>query len=83
MKCNKFNGQYTCSCSRCKHSGQTFRSVKGGTVRTFSYGRSKLQPRERTSQECMSNTVEAVNSKSVISGMKGPSFLMSLKYSVL
>eukprot|EP00105_Crassostrea_gigas_P038741 XP_019922889.1 PREDICTED: uncharacterized protein LOC105328585 [Crassostrea gigas] len=78
MNCNQFNGQY--SCLRCLHSGETFRTVKGGTVRTFPYDRSKPQPRKRTSQECMSNAVEAVNSRSVINGMKGPSFLMTLKY---
>lgn len=72
MNCNQFNEQY--SCLRCLHSGETFRTVKGGTVLTFPYDRSKPQPRKITSQECMSNAVEAVNSRNVINGMKGPSF---------
>lgn len=72
MNCNQLNGQY--SCLRCLHSGETFRTVKGGTVLTFPYDRSKPQPRKRTSQEYMSNAVEAVNSRSVRNGMKWPSF---------
>lgn len=75
---NQFNGQY--SCLRCLHSRETCRTVKRGTVRTFPYDRFKPQLRKRTSQECMRNAVEAVNSRSVINGMKGPYFLMTLKY---
>lgn len=51
-------------------------------MRTFPYDRSKLQARKRTSQECMNNAVEAVNSRSVLTGMKGPSFFKYWKASV-
>lgn len=72
MNCNQFNWQY--SSLRCLHSGETFRTVKGGMVRTFPYDRSKTQPRKRTSQECMNNAVEAVNSRSIINGIKDHHF---------
>ncbi|KAK3107860.1 hypothetical protein FSP39_023692 [Pinctada imbricata] len=76
MNCNQFNGQY--SCLRCLHPGETFKTSKGGTVRVFPFDSSKPEPKKRTMQECIDNSIEAVNTRSVVNGMKGPSFLMTL-----
>lgn len=47
----KFNGQY--SCLRCLHSGETFRTVKRGTVRTFPYAPGLNQERELHRNVCV------------------------------
>ncbi|VDI58923.1 Hypothetical predicted protein [Mytilus galloprovincialis] len=78
MNCNQFNGQY--SCLRCMHSGETYRTSKGGTVRTFPYNSSEPDPEKRTTQECINNAVTAIQNGTVVNGIKGPSFLMALKY---
>lgn len=78
MNCNQFNGQY--SCLRCLHSGTTTRTVKGGTIRTFPYDSSEPEPLKRTSQGCINDAVEAIQNQTVTHGIKGPSFLMTLKH---
>ena len=78
MNSNQFNGQY--SCLRCLHPGETFKTTKGGSVRIFPYDSTKPDYPIRNAQDCIKDAVEAMNTKKVVNGIKGPSFLMTLKH---
>ncbi|XP_063425300.1 uncharacterized protein LOC134708578 [Mytilus trossulus] len=77
LNCNQFNGQY--SCMRCVHPGETYKTAAGGSVHVFPYDASKSMYEERTSSNCLEDAAIATESRKTFKGIKGPSFLMTLK----
>ncbi|XP_053391217.1 uncharacterized protein LOC128554033 [Mercenaria mercenaria] len=78
LNCNQFNGKY--SCMRCMHPGETYKTDKGGSVRIFPHDVSKPAFRERQDEQCLEDAIKATANRSVINGIKGPSFLMPSKH---
>lgn len=78
MNMTQFNGAF--SCSRCFEKGETFKTSSGGSVHIFPFNRELPFGRERTTKDCMQDAIKAVHSKKTVNGIKGPSFLMTLKY---
>lgn len=77
LNCNQFNGQF--SCMSCLHPGETYRTQKGGSVHTFPYDASMPKHEERTTENCLRDAVLATENRKTVNGIKGPSFLMTLK----
>lgn len=77
LNCNQLNGQF--SCMSCLHPGETYRTQKGGSVHTFPYDAFMPKHEERTTENCLRDAVLATENRKTVNGIKGPSFLMTLK----
>ncbi|CAC5395456.1 unnamed protein product [Mytilus coruscus] len=64
---------------RCVHPGETYKTAAGGSVHVFPYDASKSMYEERTSSNCLEDAAIATESRKTFKGIKGPSFLMTLK----
>ena len=74
LNMNQHNGA-SC-CPKCCETGQNFRTAKGGNVRTFPFNTEEPLGRRRTQEETLSDAEKASATKSIVNGIKGPSFLM-------
>ena len=79
LVCNsiQFNGYY--GCIRCRQSRKSFRTSKGGHVHVYPFIESNPTGPVRTKLGIMKNAQEAVQQKSAVFGIKGPSWLAALK----
>ena len=80
LVCNtvQFNGFY--GCSKCKQPGESVRTDKGGTVLSFPFSQNNPKGPPRTHQGNIEDAKEAVLMKKPCDGVKGPSWLASLKH---
>uniref|UniRef100_A0A8W8NV81 Uncharacterized protein n=1 Tax=Magallana gigas TaxID=29159 RepID=A0A8W8NV81_MAGGI len=61
------------------YPGETYRTQKGGSVHTFPYDASMPKHEVRTTENCLRDAALATENRKTVNGIKGPSFLMTLK----
>lgn len=74
----QFNGKY--SCSVCLQPGKTEKTGASGHTHVFPYQQANPTGPNRTRANVQSHFIEALNTGETVFGLKGPSFLSSLRF---
>lgn len=80
LVCNgiKYNGYY--SCLRCRQSGKSLKTAKGGHVHVYPFIETDPSGPLRTKLGMMRDVQPAVQQKSFVNGIKGTSWFAALKH---
>ncbi|KXJ23145.1 hypothetical protein AC249_AIPGENE10506 [Exaiptasia diaphana] len=80
LVCNsiQFNGYY--GCLRCLQSGKSIQTAKGGNVLVYPFNETDPSGPKRTKEGFMSDAQKAVVQKTMINGVRGPSWFAALEH---
>lgn len=80
LVCNsiQYNGYY--GCLRCRQSGKSLKTAKGGHVHVYPFIETDPSGPLRTKLGMMRDAQQAVQQKSFVNGIKGPSWFAALKH---
>ena len=80
LVCNsiQFNGFY--GCLRCRQAGKSVRTQKGGHVHVYPFNEEDPSGPARTKMGIMRDAQQAVQQKSSVNGIKGPSWFAALQH---